>query len=204
MRKLFSVQTQIGMPENAAGLRPDRVDGSRARAVSFEDVSFGYPRSPAPSASEAPETDEEMDRHAKEIVLHDLSFSLQPGQVLGLLGRTGSGKTTLARLLFRLYDPDRGVIRLGDGDSPPVDLWQISLADLRRRVGMVTQEVQLFHATVRDNLTFLIRALPTSESWRSFGTLGSGSGTRRCRRDWTQSWRREERGFRPAKRSCWP
>ncbi len=47
------------------------------------------------------------------MVLHDISFTLKPGRVIGLLGRTGSGKTTLTRLLFRLYDPDQGCIRLG-------------------------------------------------------------------------------------------
>jgi ATP-binding cassette subfamily B protein len=83
------------------------------------------------------------------VVLDDLTFRLEPGAVLGLLGRTGSGKTTIARLLFRFYDPTNGVIRLGG-----VDTRTITLANLRQRVGIVTQSVQLFQATVRDNLTF--------------------------------------------------
>ena len=82
-------------------------------------------------------------------VLHDVSFMLTPGRVLGLLGRTGSGKTTLTRLLFRLYDPLSGTIKL-DG----TDLRTLDLPTVRQRVGMVTQEVQLFHASLRDNLTF--------------------------------------------------
>jgi ABC-type multidrug transport system fused ATPase/permease subunit len=88
------------------------------------------------------------------MVLYDLSFQLPLGAVLGLLGRTGSGKTTLTRLLFRLYDPDRGTIYLGRDGCVPTDIRQLPLSDLRRQVGMVTQEIQLFHATVRDNLTF--------------------------------------------------
>jgi ATP-binding cassette subfamily B protein len=75
------------------------------------------------------------------------------------LGRTGSGKTTLTRLLFRLYDPDQGSVRLGNHDSL-LDLRCLSLSDLRRRVGMVTQNIQLFHATVRDNLTFFDDHIP--------------------------------------------
>lgn len=82
-------------------------------------------------------------------VLRDVSFYLQPGQVLGLLGRTGSGKTTISRLLFRQYDPQVGSAQLGG-----YDVRSFSVADLHDRVGLVTQDVQLFHATVRDNLTF--------------------------------------------------
>jgi ATP-binding cassette subfamily B protein len=89
-----------------------------------------------------------------EAVLHDLSFRLAPGQVLGLLGRTGSGKSTIARLLFRLYDPTTGSIKLGG-----VDLRDCSLAALRARIGIVTQDVQLFHATVRDNVTLFDRTI---------------------------------------------
>jgi ATP-binding cassette subfamily B protein len=82
-------------------------------------------------------------------VLDDISLRIAAGRTLGILGRTGSGKTTLTRLLFRLYDVTGGAIRLGGAD-----VRDIRLDSLRQRVGMVTQEVQLFHATVRENLTF--------------------------------------------------
>ena len=88
-------------------------------------------------------------------VLREVSFRLQPGQVLGLLGRTGSGKTTLTRLLFRLYDPTSGSIHLGERE-----LRSLGLAELRRQVGMVTQEVQLFQASVRANLTLFDETMP--------------------------------------------
>ena len=81
-------------------------------------------------------------------VLRDISFSLDPGKTLGLLGRTGSGKTTITRLLFRFYDIQRGQIRIGDQN-----IRDIFLDDLRQHVGLVTQDVQLFNASVRDNLT---------------------------------------------------
>jgi len=88
-------------------------------------------------------------------VLQDISLHLQPGVALGLLGRTGSGKTTLARLLLRLFDPSQGQVRLNG-----VDLRELKLDMLRRQVAVVTQEVQLFRATVRENLTFFDTTIP--------------------------------------------
>jgi ATP-binding cassette, subfamily B, bacterial len=98
-------------------------------SVAFQKVSFHY--------------------EDNENVLDDISFTVRPGRVLGILGRTGSGKSTLTRLLFRLYDPGEGQVVLGG-----VNIRQAPLAELRKRVGMVTQDVQLFQASVRDNLTF--------------------------------------------------
>ena len=88
-------------------------------------------------------------------VLRDVAIDLQPGRVLGLLGRTGSGKTTITRLLFRLYDPDEGRVLLGGHD-----IRDARITELRNRVGLVTQDVRLFHGTVRDNLTFYDRDVP--------------------------------------------
>ncbi|MDX1469400.1 MAG: ABC transporter ATP-binding protein [Acidimicrobiia bacterium] len=87
-------------------------------------------------------------------VLHDVSLSIAPGRVVGLLGRTGSGKSTIARLLTRLYEPQEGEIRIGG-----VATWDAPLDVVRARVGMVTQDVQLFQASVRDNLTFFDRSI---------------------------------------------
>ncbi len=100
-------------------------------------------------------------------VLDNLSFALKPGEVLGLRGRTGSGKSTLARLVARLYDPSGGQIRLGG-----VDVRTVRLTDLRRRVGVVTQEVQLFRGTLRDNLTLFDATIPDSRIWSALAELG--------------------------------
>jgi ATP-binding cassette, subfamily B, bacterial len=81
-------------------------------------------------------------------VLSELDLRLRPGKVLGVVGRTGSGKTTLTRLLLRLLDPTEGTVRIG-----ATDLRDVRIADLRQRVALVTQDVQLFDANVRDNLT---------------------------------------------------
>lgn len=80
--------------------------------------------------------------------LKNINFCLEAGQILGLLGRTGSGKSTIARLLLRLYDPVSGQILLGG-----VPTGDTQLSDLTRRVGLVPQEVQVFGATVRENFT---------------------------------------------------
>ncbi|GCE24850.1 helicase [Dictyobacter alpinus] len=118
-----------------------------ALSVAFEQVNFGY--------------------GADEMVLEDLSFQLRPGEVLGLLGRTGSGKTTITRLLFRLYEPASGSVKLGG-----VDLAQASLADIRRHIGIVTQDVQLFHATVRDNLTLFDTGIADQQILQALQDLG--------------------------------
>jgi len=101
------------------------------------------------------------------VVIEDVSFDLPEGRVLGLLGRTGSGKTTITRLLFRLYDPAVGAIRIGD-----VDVRDVSLSNLRQRVGMVTQDVQLFAASVRDNLTFFNRSIDDARILDALDELG--------------------------------
>jgi ABC-type multidrug transport system fused ATPase/permease subunit len=82
-------------------------------------------------------------------VLKNISFKLQKGKVLGILGRTGSGKTTMARLLTRLYDPTKGELYYGEQLAK-----DIPLRSLRDKVAYVTQDVQLFNASVRDNITF--------------------------------------------------
>jgi ATP-binding cassette subfamily B protein len=100
-------------------------------------------------------------------VLHDVSFKLEAGRVLGVLGRTGSGKTTLARLLFRLYDPRQGEVCLGG-----VNLRQTSLEELASKVGLVTQDVQLFEASLRDNITFFDPGVSDERVLAALETLG--------------------------------
>jgi ABC-type multidrug transport system fused ATPase/permease subunit len=92
---------------------------------------------------------------------------------LGVVGRTGAGKTTLTRLIPRLYDPGSGAVRLGG-----VDLRSVSLQGVRSRVGVVTQDVQLFNASLRDNLTLFDDAVPDAEIVRVLETLGLGDWLR--------------------------
>lgn len=149
----------VSVPSLAGAERPvciptQSVGTSKALGVRFERVSFGY-------VAETP-------------VLQDVSFHLQPGKQLGLLGRTGSGKSSLARLLLRLYDPDQGSIRLGSDQMD--DLRQLPLAQVRQQVGLVTQHVQLFHATLRDNLTFWNPAISDSQLYQALDGLGLMGG----------------------------
>jgi ABC-type multidrug transport system fused ATPase/permease subunit len=102
-----------------------------------------------------------------EHVLQDVSFELLPTKVLGLLGRTGSGKTTLTRLLFRFYDPTAGAIRLGGQN-----LVDLPLRDLKQRIGLVTQEVQLFQASVRHNVNLFSPRISDEQILDTFRTLG--------------------------------
>jgi ATP-binding cassette subfamily B protein len=99
--------------------------------------------------------------------IQNLSFHLPAGQILGLLGHTGSGKSTIARLLLRLYDIQSGDICLGN-----VPIAQIPLSELRQRVGLVTQDVQLFQTSVRNNLTFFDSRICDADVLETIATLG--------------------------------
>ena len=94
--------------------------------IDFDNVSFGY---------------------GSEMVLHDVQLKVEPGQMVALVGRTGTGKTTLTNLLLRFYDPTSGAIRIGG-----VDLRNAALRDLRSQIAVVTQDVNLFNDTIRNNI----------------------------------------------------
>jgi ATP-binding cassette subfamily B protein len=112
---------------------PDVLRPELTGEICFNKVSFNYP--------------------SGEPVLHDISFSLKPGESMAILGATGSGKSTLVHLLNRLYDANEGLITI-DG----IDIRQIDRNHLRRNIGLCLQEPFLFSKTIRDNL-----ALPTSD-----------------------------------------
>src|SRR4029077_907838 len=80
-------------------------------------------------------------------VLHDINLTIQPGQKVALVGRTGSGKTSLANLLLRFYDPQKGAVLIGD-----TDIRAVSSRDLRANIAVVTQDTILFNDTIRNNI----------------------------------------------------
>jgi ABC-type multidrug transport system fused ATPase/permease subunit len=115
---------------------PDAVELDRLRgAIELRDVSFGYGGGP---------DDDDM-----VWALRDLSLKIPPGQTVALVGATGAGKSTIAKLVARFYDPTRGAV-LVDGH----DLRSVTQASLRRQLGVVPQEAFLFSGTIGENIAF--------------------------------------------------
>lgn len=150
--------------------KPDAVELRHARGeISFENVSFLYETGDEhllsdvhrygsvenvtavlSGSSDKAETDTTSPRsQARSNALQDITFHVEPGQLVALVGPSGAGKTTLTYLIPRLYDPTSGVIRL-DGHN----LKDLTLGSLSQQIGMVTQETYLFHDTIRTNLQY--------------------------------------------------
>jgi ATP-binding cassette subfamily B multidrug efflux pump len=115
-------------PQVSEPAQPRRPEGGFEGGIAFQNVSFGYGR---------------------ERVLHNVDLSVHPGETVALVGPTGAGKSTIAKLLARLYDVDEGVVRI-DG----VDVRQIASLDLRRLITLVPQDVFLFADTIRENIRY--------------------------------------------------
>lgn len=117
-------------------------------ALEFDDVRFAYPSAEKVSLASLEEV-AVLDTRGGEEVLKGVTFRVEPGQVVALVGSSGAGKSTIAALAPRLYDVDEGAIRLGG-----VDVRDLSFKSLRETLGMVTQDGHLFHDTIRGNLLF--------------------------------------------------
>jgi ATP-binding cassette subfamily B protein len=152
----------------------------RPVSVEFEGVGFRYP-----SANEVSlislETVASGDRRGGGSVLHDVTFSIQPGQMVALVGPSGAGKTTITSLVARLYDPTTGHIRLNR-----TDLRETSMESLHDVVGVVTQDAHLFHDTIAANLAYakpgatkeeMISALKSAQVWDLISSLPEGLDT---------------------------
>ncbi|BCW18225.1 ABC transporter ATP-binding protein [Arthrobacter sp. NtRootA9] len=121
-------------------------------SVEFDDVRFAYPSADKVSLASLEEV-ATLDTRGGEEVLHGISFRVEPGQTVALVGSSGAGKSTIAQLLSRLYDVDSGVVRLG-GSTPGtgLDIRDATFESLRDTMGMVTQDGHLFHETIASNL----------------------------------------------------
>lgn len=157
----------VALPRGAVDIELDHVDfrypsADEVSLASLEQVAVG-------------------DRRGGEAVLHDVSFRVEPGQLVALVGPSGSGKTTITSLVARLYDPTRGAVRIGG-----VDLRDASLESVSAVVGMVTQEAHMFHDTIRTNLAYadprateprIVEALQAAQIWDLVSTLPEGLDT---------------------------
>jgi ATP-binding cassette, subfamily B, bacterial len=152
----------------------------RPVSVEFDGVGFRYPSADDVSLASL-ETVASGDRQAGESVLHDVTFSVQPGQLVALVGPSGAGKTTITSLVARLYDPTVGQVRLGG-----TDLREAALASVHDVVGVVTQEAHLFHDTIRANLAYakpeatqeeMVSVLKSAQVWDLVSGLPEGLDT---------------------------
>jgi ABC-type multidrug transport system fused ATPase/permease subunit len=132
-----------------------------AVSVQFDDVRFAYPSADKVSLASLEEVAVLDDRGGDE-VLHGISFTAQPGQMVALVGSSGAGKSTIASLLGRLYDVDDGAVRLNG-----VDVRDVSFASLKETVGMVTQDGHLFHESIGSNLRLAAPDATDDELWQA-------------------------------------
>jgi ATP-binding cassette subfamily B protein len=130
-------------------------------SIEFDNVRFAYPSAERVSLASLEEV-ATLDNRAGVEVLHGVSFKVEPGQLVALVGSSGAGKSTIASLVPRLYDVDGGGVRLSG-----VDVRDLSFDSLRETLGMVTQDGHLFHDTIRGNLLFAAPGASEDDLWDS-------------------------------------
>jgi ABC-type multidrug transport system fused ATPase/permease subunit len=128
-------------------------------SVEFAGVTFAYPAADKVSLASLEEV-AKLDARGGVDVLHEVSFRVEPGQLVALVGSSGAGKSTIASLVPRLYDVDAGSVRLSG-----VDVRDLSFASMRQTLGMVTQDGHLFHESVRSNLLLAAPAASEADIW---------------------------------------
>lgn len=137
INELLDLKSEVAESELA---QPSHLD---QEGIRIEHLSFAYP-------------DDEDE------VLHDISLTIEPGKSIGIIGKTGSGKSTLVKLMLRIYDPPEGTVYIGD-----TDIRDVTLESLRNQIAYVPQEGFLFSTTIRDNIAFYKRELPLEQVERA-------------------------------------
>ncbi|MCC3299580.1 ABC transporter ATP-binding protein [Arthrobacter caoxuetaonis] len=127
--------------------------------VEFDNVRFAYPTADKVSLASLEDV-AVLDSRGGEDVLHGVSFRVEPGQTVALVGSSGAGKSTIAQLLSRLYDVDSGAVRFSG-----TDVRDLSFEGMRSALGMVTQDGHLFHETIRSNLLLANPEATEEEIW---------------------------------------
>jgi len=141
--------------------REGAVPVTGAPSVAFDHVSFTYPSAAEVSLASL-ESVASLDQRPNTEVLHDVTFTVAPGQTVALVGRSGGGKTTMTHLIARLYDATDGTVSVAG-----TDVRDLQLASLRDAVGYVTQDAHMFHDTIRDNLRYAQPDVSDERMWQS-------------------------------------
>ena len=160
--RIFEVLDIVPMIDEA----PDAVDIPRGHAsIEFDDVHFTYPSAEDVSLASL-ESVAVLESGQRSEVLHGVSFEVEPGTMVALVGPSGAGKTTISNLVPRLYDVTSGAVRLSG-----IDVRHATMASLRDVVGVVTQDPHLFHDTLRANLLY---ARPEASETEVLDALDAG------------------------------
>jgi ATP-binding cassette, subfamily B, bacterial len=131
------------------------------RSIEFDSVSFSYPSAEDVSLPSLEEVS--LPEHGGPVdVLHDVSFRIDPGQLVALVGHSGAGKSTIANLVPRLYDATGGAVRIGG-----VDVRRATLDSLRDSIGVVSQDAHLFHDSIRANLLYARPEATEEQLWQA-------------------------------------
>jgi len=150
--------------------KPEAVVLSRSAAkIEFEHVAFRYPRADEVSLASL-EAVARLESRDTGLVLKDISFTAEPGQMVALVGPSGAGKTTITHLVARLYDVTSGAVRV-DGH----DVREVTLQSLEDAVGYVTQDAHMFHDTIRVNLQYAKPDATDEEIWASLAAAQIGT-----------------------------
>ena len=130
-----------------------------AACLEFDDVVFAYPAAEQVSLASL-ESVAVLDQTPSATVLRGVSFRAEPGQLVALVGPSGAGKTTISQLVTRMYDVDRGAVRIGG-----LDVRDVTMQSLRDAVGVVTQDAHMFHDTIRANLVYAAPDADDDQLW---------------------------------------
>lgn len=161
--EVLDLEPNLQDPEHPVDIPEGPVD------VVFDRVRFSYPTANEISLPSLEEGVEFVDRSGEEI-LHDISFRIDAGKMVALVGSSGAGKSTISQLVPRLYDVDSGSVSIGG-----VDVRDTSFASLRNAIGVVTQDGHMFHESLRENLVMARPGISDDQVWHVLDRVRLGN-----------------------------